>query len=717
MRKIAILFVSAIALMLYSSSGLLSQNTGRRAAPMLHDAIDENQRTTLAGNTRPEAVAANDLGAVASDLRLDHMLLQLQRSPAQEQAAVQFIAELHNPKSPNFHKWLTAQQFGNEFGLAESDIETITHWLGSHGFKVNYVYPSGLLIDFSGDAGQVERAFHTSIHNLNVNGVHHIANMSDPQIPSALAAAVAGIVSLHDFRPHAAMRPKYTFNYQGQAVQAVVPADIATIYDFNPLYANGITGAGQIIAVMEDTDLYSTADWATFRSTFGLSKYTSGTLAVEHPGEFSGAGNCADPGVIDGNAAEAALDTEYSSASAPGAAIVVGACADTITNFGGFIAMQNMVNSSAPPSVVSISYGECEPMNGASNNAYILALYQQAVAEGISVFVSSGDEGAASCDANGVSATHGISVSAFASTPYNVAVGGTDFADLYNGTVNNYWSATNTATYGSALSYIPEIPWNGSCASTLVASYSGYSTTYGTNGFCNSSFARNNGWIEVVGGSGGPSGCFTGAPLATAGAFGTVSGSCQGLPKPDWQTGLAGIPNDGVRDIPDVSLFASNGIWGHYYVFCYSNVEDSDDGGARCTGAPSNWAGAGGTSFSSPIFAGIQALINQRAGSHQGNPAPVYYALASTSPSIFHQVTLGDIDMNCSGAVNCYGVVGNIGYGRGGRPAGTTWAGALSVSSATFQQAYPAGASWNFANGIGSVDAYQLVMNWPGTNP
>lgn len=713
MRKIAVLFVSAVALMIYSSSGLWSQNTGRRAAPVLHDAIDENQLTTLAGNTRPEAVAENDMGAVSSDFRMDHLLLQLKRSPQQEQAIAQFIAELHNPQSPNFHKWLTAEQFGKEFGLAESDVQTVRAWLQSHGFTVNYVYPNGMLMDFSGDAGQVARAFHTSIHNLSVNGVHHIANMSDPQIPSALAPAVAGVVSLHDFRPRPMIKPKYSFSSEGQPVQALVPADVATIYDFNPLYAAGITGEGEIIAVMEDSDMYSTADWTTFRTTFGLTKYKTGTLSVEHPGELSGAANCADPGVIGGTDGEVALDAEYSSASAPGAAIVVASCADTITTFGGFIAMQNMINSDAPPSVVSISYGECEPINGASANAYILALYQQAVTEGISVFVSSGDEGAASCDANGTTASHGISVSAFASTPYNVAVGGTDFSDLYNGTVNNYWSSTNSATYGSALSYIPEIPWNGSCASTLVASYSGYSVTYGTDGFCNSSTARSEGWIEVVGGSGGPSGCFTGAPLATAGAFGTVSGSCQGVPKPAWQTGLPGIPNDGVRDIPDVSLFASNGIWGHYYVFCWSDVEE---GGARCTGAPSGWAAAGGTSFSSPIMAGLQALVNQHMGGLQGNPNYVYYPLAATSPAIFHSVTQGDIDMNCSGTVNCYGVVGTIGYGRGGRPAGTTWGGALSVSSSSFTIAYPAAASWNFANGIGSVDAYQLVMNW-SSNP
>jgi subtilase family serine protease len=408
---------------------------------------------------------------------------------------------------------------------------------------------------------------------------------------------------------------------------------------------------------------------------------------------------------VAGDDGEAILDAEWASAAAPSAAIVVAACGNTRITFGGFIAMQNIVNSSTPPSIISISYGNCEAENGASSNASISALYQQAVAEGISVFVAAGDEGAASCDAGLTSATHGIGVSAYASTPYNVAVGGTDFSDTLDGTAGNYWSTTNTATYGSALSYIPEIPWNDSCAGSLLANYLGYSTVYGANGFCNSSAARRDNLVEVVAGSGGPSNCATGA----VSTYGVASGSCQGVAKPSWQTGLDGIPNDGVRDIPDVSLFAADGVWGHFYVTCWSDVRN---GGAACTGDPSNWAGAGGTSFSSPIMAGIQALVNQNAGGVQGNPNYVYYSLAASTPSVFHSVTRGDIDVNCTGTANCFGSAGSVTYGRGGRPFGNATSGALSISSSSFTPAYGTGASWNFATGIGSVDAFNLVMNW-----
>ncbi len=242
------------------------------------------------------------------------------------------------------------------------------------------------------------------------------------------------------------------------------------------------------------------------------------------------------------------------------------ACASTRTTFGGLIALQNLVNGSAPPPIVSISYGECEAENGAGSNAAFSFLYQQAVTEGISVFVAAGDEGAASCDAGATGATHGIGVSAYASTPYNVAVGGTDFGDTAAGTTSAYWNAANSATYASALSYIPEIPWNDSCASALLATHFGFSTVYGSSGFCGSSTAKQAQFLVVAGGSGGPSGCATGTPAST----GVVGGTCKGYTKPSWQAGVTGIAADGVRDMPDVSLFAADGVWGHYYVDCWS---------------------------------------------------------------------------------------------------------------------------------------------------
>jgi subtilase family serine protease len=642
------------------------------------------------------------------------MLLQLSRSPEQERALEARIQSMHDPSSPNFHHWMTAAELGEAYGVAQEDIQKISAWLQSRGFRVNSVSPGRTWIDFSGTAASVRQALHTQLHYFNVDGARHLANQSDPQIPAALAPAVAGIASLHDFSPRSMRRSRanYTFRSGGNVYQAMTPGDLATIYNLNPLFAKGTAGKGQSIVVIEDTDLFSDQDWTTFRATFGLNTYSSGSLTTVHPAPPTGTNNCGAPGVLAVHEGEAILDAEWASAAAPDAAIIVAACANTKSTFGGLIALENLINSVHPPSIVSISYGECEAGLGASGNATYRSIFQQAAAEGISVFVSSGDEGAASCDAGATAASHGIGVSGLASTPYNVAVGGTDFGDSVNNTNSAYWKSTNSPTYASARSYIPEIPWNDSCASELLATYLGYTTTYGSSGFCGSDTARRNGLLNTVAASGGPSGCATGTPAMP----GVVGGTCKGWEKPSWQAGVPGIPSDGTRDIPDVSLFAANGIWGHYYVICWSDIAN---GGAACSGAPSTWNGAGGTSFSSPILAGIQALVNQENGGAQGNPNPVYYKLAaissyfcdSSNPGsacVFYNTTQGDIDVNCRGSISCFGAT-PLGLG----PFGVSRRdGVLSTSTSSLNPAFKTGIGWNFATGLGSVNAYNLVTNW-----
>src|ERR1700689_4108229 len=317
------------ALMMDLTSALVAQTAGTAppARVLITQSVDSARLYTLAGNTRPEANAQNDRGKVPDTFAMQHMLLQLQRSPEREQGLKNFIDQQHNSTSPNFHKWLTADQFGEMYGPAPRDIETVSGWLRSSGFTVNTVYPSGMSIDFSGTAGQVSAAFRTEIHRLSVDGKDHIANMSDPQIPEALSPAIGGIVSLHDFwAPSMAMaRAHYTFE-----TQAIVPADLATIYDFKPAFAAGYTGQGQTIAVLENTDLFNTADWDTFRKVLGLSTYTGGSLSTINPAPPKGSSNCSDPGIADAED-EATLDAEWASAAAPDAAIVVATCADTTT--------------------------------------------------------------------------------------------------------------------------------------------------------------------------------------------------------------------------------------------------------------------------------------------------------------------------------------------------------------------------------------------------
>jgi subtilase family serine protease len=699
----------ALALTVTLAAGA-DQGSSRQAA--ITKKIDETRLARLAGNVRPEATSQNDRGAVGDSMQLQHLALLLQRPVDSEAALSAYMDRLQTPGNPDYHNWLTPEQLGAKYGPSSADIATVRAWLEMHGFQVNSVSPSGMRIDFSGTAAQITESFKTEIHHLEVKGEKHFANMQDPQIPEALSPVVAGIASLSDFKPHAlrtpitpmtatgvrktAVSPDYTVN---SSYQMLVPADLQTIYDFNPVYQSGTAGQGQTVILLERTNLYSNNDYYTFRKTFGLDKYKNSKFSVVHPG------GCSNPGVLVGDDGEAAVDVEWAAAAAPGANIELASCADTATNFGGFTALEGLLDQKKRPSIVSLSYGEAEAYLGASFNLYIYQLYQQAAAEGISVFISAGDSGAASDSQNYALSHHGIDVSGFASTPFNLAAGGTDYADAFLGTTSKYWNSTNSPVYGSAKSYIPEIPWNDSCASQLITLALGYSVPYGTGGSCNSAIGEE--FLDTAAGSGGPSGCAYG----TAATPPQTNGSCKGYRKPIWQH-VYGNPNDGVRDLPDVSLFAANGVWGHYYVLCYS---DGAGGGVPCTGAPSTWAGAGGTSFVAPILAGVQALVNQNWGHFQGNPNYAYYTLAafeygfhgsaacnstngSSSSCIFHDVTLGDMDVNCRGSVNCYD------------PSGPN--GVLSVSSSQYKPAYAAAPGWDFATGIGTLDVNRLVRSW-----
>jgi len=670
-KKVSLSF--AVAALALSSLPLWAAGDQRS---IITQPVDETRLVTLVGNTRFEANPQNDRGRVPDSLPLDHMLLQLKRPADLELRFERHIDSLTDKSSPNFRHWMTAAEQGERYGLAQEDLDTITKWLQSHGFTVGYVYPNRMVIDFSGTAGDIRKAFHTEIHYLEARGEQHFANMSDPQIPLALAPAVEGVVSLHNFKPHAMneRRPDYTFAGCGSDCYTLVPADFQTIYNLTPLYSAGIYGQGQTVVLIEDSNSYG-SDWSTYQSTFGLTGY-GGTLTTVHPNSGN---NCTNPGT-NGADVEADLDVEMVTAVAPGAAVELASCADTSTTFGGLIAIQNLISAGSPPAVMSMSYGECEVINGASSNAAFNSAFQSAAAAGVSVFVSAGDDGSSGCAVDftggGSYAYPGIGVTGWGETAYNVSVGGTDFEDLYNSLEgglpqSTYWSSTNGTYYGSALSYIPEIPWNDSCASYLVYNVEGYTLPYGTTGFCNSSVGKAD-FLSTAAGSGGPSGCATGAGSALY-AY-TEDTSCAGYAKPSWQSGIFGNPADGVRDIPDVSLFASNGIWGHYVTVCYS---DTTYGGVACTGAPSGWVGLGGTSVAAPLMAAIQSLVDQHWNIRAGNPNPTYYSIANTefgktgnsscysinavgaTSCVFYDITQGDNDINCrhNGSVykdDCY---------------------------------------------------------------
>lgn len=705
--------------------------------------IDNSRLVTLAGNTRPQANARNDRGPLPAGFRLDHMILILKSAPEEEVALKKFIDELHDKSSSNFHKWLNAYQIGERYGLSEHDIATITGWLRSYGFTVNFVYANRMGIEFSGTAGQISAAFHTSIHTLSVNGQTHYANMSDPQIPEALAVAVRGVTELTDFRPHQMKQQKkgglvhvgFTFGPScgfltglrdgaNTNCEALMPQDLETIYNINPLLSQGITGKGQTIMVIEDEDPYSLGDWGSFRKAAGLARaFPYGTVSLVHPG------GCADsPDKNDTTDDEVAIDMEWASAAAPNAAIQVGVCKSILT------AVQGVVNGAGPyPNTMSISYGETEASNGATNNAAYSAAYETGAAEGISIFVSSGDEGACSGNADGTDCTHGITVSGYTSTPYNISVGGTDFGDSYAGTESTYWNSSNNVDYESAKSYIPEIPWNDSCADSLIINFlNTYYSPSLTNGYgpsgtgiCNTYPLNTSAELLTTGsGSGGPSNCASGSPTTSGDP--ASGGTCAGWAKPSWQSVL-GNPSDGVRDIPDVSLMAANGVWNHFYFICMSNPTEVSEGYAEpCSDPVQDWPGFGGTSVSSPIWAGIQALVNQYTNQNWGVANTVYYQIANSeyggsgnsncnsslgnavgASCTFYDVTTGSIYLPCTYSsssattgrlYNCY------------RPSATNATADYGVMSAA-PETFPG------AGGPGPVTALNITNSNGGTTP
>src|ERR1700722_8439638 len=469
--------------------------------------LDEASLVTLHGNTHPLARAGLTQGAARASLPMKRMLLILQRSPDQESALGQLLQQQQDNSSPNYHKWLTPKQFGAQFGPAPQDIQSITTWLESHGFQVAGASRGGILIEFSGTAGQVQQAFHTQIHKYAVNGAQHYANASDPMVPAGLVPMVAGLRALNNFPAKPLNHFAGTFHRDkesgkilptkplaipqftpgggfrcgilGGSCEALGPFDLATIYNYAPLWngSTSIDGTGQTIAIVGETDI-NPADWSAFWNLFGVAQ-PKGTLNIMHNGP--------DPGVQE-DESEANIDTQWSSAVARGATIDFVVSETTETTLGVDLSAEYIVDNNLAP-VMSESYGICELFIGTTGNTFYNQLWQQASAQGITVFISSGDQGSAACDRGADSASFGLSVSGFESTPYNVSVGGTDFNDLQ--TTATYWNVTNSANQSNAKGYIPEVTWNNSCTNSEIFSFIGVTTAEQS---CNNSEALQSGF-------------------------------------------------------------------------------------------------------------------------------------------------------------------------------------------------------------------------------
>ncbi|MGB8988182.1 MAG: protease pro-enzyme activation domain-containing protein [Candidatus Sulfotelmatobacter sp.] len=662
------------------SSALLAQETdaGRAAVPQISIAqplitqpVDEGQLTVLKGNTHPLAKPAFDLGTAPATLPMQRMLLVLKRSPQQEAALRKLLDEQQSKGSPNYHKWLTPMQFGEQFGPSDSDMQTITLWLQSHGFQVGSTKGRSVL-EFSGSASHVKEAFHTTIHKYIVKGEQHWANASDPSIPTALMPAVAGVLTLHNFlkkpyihfspqpvaaklvSPGPGKRPQVTFPAQdGQpTTYALAPQDYAVIYNINPVYGSQ-NGDLSRIAVVGRSNLYAGGeDVQDFRNyAFNL---CCGNFSIILDGP--------DPGDLGGGEeAEATLDTSWSGAIAPGAFVELVVSASTNTTDGIDLSELYIVENNLAD-IMTESFGTCEYYSTDSQVAGVNAVAEQAAAQGITYFVSAGDDGAEGCDDQDSEAvaTGPLSVNVLASTPYTVAVGGTQFNE--NGDDTKYWTS-NPPIAETAISYIPEDVWNASCLSTTCGSNAG-----------------------IWAGSGGVS----------SGNIGS-GGTFTGFPKPVWQTGFG----DTFRDVPDVALTAA----GHDpYLLCIEGSCQPDSAGNLYIYLV--W----GTSAAAPSFAGIMALVdpqvavvNSGLGVRQGQVGYVLYPLAAAQQANAALAGLCN-GSNTTTLPNTACVFNDVTAGNNSVPGEADY----GLASADYQ----AGVGYDMASGLGSVNVANLVSQW-----
>ncbi|HMG88216.1 MAG TPA: protease pro-enzyme activation domain-containing protein [Terracidiphilus sp.] len=609
-------------------------------APRIRSEISNVAVSPLKATQQPLGSTELDAGRMPSDARLNGMSIVFNRSAAQEADLQALIAAQQDPRSPQYHQWLSPEQFGARFGMAQSDIDQVQTWLQQQGFAIDSVARGRTMIRFSGTARQVEQAFQTQMHYFSGNGEKHFAPSTLLSVPTAIAPTIATVRNLSDFRPrpmHISTHRAFTSSQSGNVFFA--PGDIAVTYDINPLYSAGVNGTGQSIAIVGQSAVLA-SDIEAFENAAGL--------PVKDPVMVLVPGSGASTVVAGGDEGESDLDIEWSGAIAKGATIDF-VFTGSSTNFNAFDAIAYAIDEKIAP-IVSISYGACETALGGFSLETQLA---QAATQGQTVVAASGDQGSTSCSgdtANGLTTTQefALAVNYPASSPNVTAVGGTEISATNDVATNaTYWLPQGTNdVLTSAKTYIPEIVWNDD------------STQFG------------------LGASGG----------GTSALFN----------RPTWQTGVPGIPSGTKRLVPDVALYASAGFPG--YLFCTSdqsnwNTTNAPVQVASCnSGFRDNTTGdltvAGGTSFATPIFAGMLALINQKQEwtDGQGLANPTLYTLAGGAnySTLFHDVTSGN--NNCT--------------------AGATFCGTTTTG-------FSAGAGYDEVTGLGSVDLANLAGAWP----
>lgn len=388
---------------------------------------------TAAGSTSPLLKAATDMGIVDAATPLTRMLLLLKPSKAQSIALQHYLDELQDRRSPRYHRWLTPQQFGTAYGPSVENRRSVIEWLGRHDMTVDAIASGGQWIEFSGNVAQVETAFHTSIRSYSLNGTRHLANATDLHVPASLASLVLGVLSLNDFE---------SIGARVHGISRSSPSMFAENYNLNALYQSGIEGAGQTIAVIERSNL-RIPDIEAFRKKFSLPLNNPSVLL-----------NGADPGRTS-DELEALQDAAWAGAIAPEATVKVVVSASTTVTDGIDLSIAYAVDRVVAP-VLEISYIACENDLDIQHQQFYNEQWMQAAAEGITIVVAAGNQGAA-CGESGIASpiATGFGVNAVASTPYDVAVGGTSV----DSSGESAWNDAMGAGGGGQSALYKKPPW------------------------------------------------------------------------------------------------------------------------------------------------------------------------------------------------------------------------------------------------------------------
>jgi hypothetical protein len=644
-----------------------------QARPLVTKVIDTSQQEELAGTVNALASPQVDRGAIDTAQPIGRVLLLLNR-PAERTAALEtFLTNVQTTGGTEFHHWLTPEEFGQRFGPSGTDVAAVTSWLQSEGLHVEAVSRSQQVIEFSGTAGQFNSAFSTRLDRFEINGAIHALNATALHVPAALHDSIASVSPPDSLARSTSITQSGRANFHADVAHphwtqaggatpmyALAPADLATQYDLGPLYAAGVNGSGEIIGVIGVSNI-NAAEVDTFRSTFGIAK---GPVQVIVDGADPGLFN--DPtlgyGDVNDDPTVSYLGVETAGGLAPGAQIRLYVSGGSEYQDSLLLAAQRAVDDDQAD-VISLGFSECEPFLGMSNgNALYAALWQQAAAQGQTVVVAAGYWGSAGCE----SVDYGPAANGMGSSPWNLSVGGTDFfySDYATGgaSASGLWNSTNDpVTKASLKASLPEQVWNDGLGQNSVPS-----TPYS----------------PIWAGGGAPSSCGTVSQTPENPTLQCVSG----WPKPAWQS-ANGVPQDGVRDTPDVSLFAGDGQNFSAYAICEFAQDCVPD-------ANGNFSAdfVGGTSAAAPAMAAIMALVDQKYG-RQGQAAPVFYALSKLAPSVFHDITLGGNNRSCTvmaGVPDCVAGPNGTGIGLG----------------------YQAGTGYDLASGLGTIDAAQLVNHW-----